>query len=159
VGMETFTDEEREGRMTMVLGGKVVVVDIDFAIDRSDPLAPSIDVTGTKTSYAVPNGPFASAMNGSILLDDLLARNVRSFCEEIQKGEEIRQPRVAAQRAKVVIEHLCYLMMLDKLAMQEGDKGIRWFVDMLELGSKVDQFAKLEATSVASCVSCSRFST
>jgi len=150
--METFTEEEREGRMTVVLGGKVLVIDIDFVIDRADPPMPRIDVVGAKTSYAVPNGVSSSATEGSFFLDALLAESVRNFCAEVQRSDEVRQPREAARLGKVVIQHLDCLMTLDKLAMKEGDRGVRWFVDMLELGSLIEQFAKREAESVASCV-------
>ena len=35
-GMETFP-EQRDGHTTVVLGGKVLVVDIDFRVDRTQP--------------------------------------------------------------------------------------------------------------------------
>jgi len=37
--------------------------------------------------------------------------------------------------------------------MKEEDKGMRWFVDMLDLGSSLERFAKSEAQVVASYVS------
>ena len=54
-GMEAFKEEERNGRMTVMLGGKVLVIDVDLAIDRTDPEKPTVSVAAVKTSYAIPN--------------------------------------------------------------------------------------------------------
>lgn len=36
-GMEAFREDENGGRLTMMLGGKVVVVDINLTVDRAEP--------------------------------------------------------------------------------------------------------------------------
>ena len=152
VGMETFRDDEREGRMVVVLGGKVLVVDVDFAIDRADPLIPRIDVVGVKTSYAIPNGASSSITDSPTSLEVLLADSIQAFCIEVQKHEELRQPREAARLGKVVVDHLSYLMTLDKFALRKEDGGIRWFADVHQVGLTSEKLAKAEAQSVASCV-------
>jgi hypothetical protein len=153
VGMETFGDDGQEARMTVVLGGKVLVVDVDFAVDRSDPLAPSIEVVGVKTSYAVSNGLSSSTIESSFTLEALLADSIQAFCTEVQKDEALRQPQEVVRFGKVVVNHLSYLMTLDKFASKKDDGGIRWFDDALQLSSTAETLAKSEAQFAASCVS------
>lgn len=159
VGMETFKEDfERENKMTVVLGGKVLVLDIDFSVDRSDPTKPRIDVKTLKTSYAVQggtnDGSTSANMEGSASLDALLAGSIREFLIEVQKDLEEQDALEAERLGKVVAEYLKYLMMLDKLAAkkEENGGGIRWFADMDKLGAGVEQFAASEANIIASYV-------
>lgn len=159
VGMETFKEDfERENKMTVVLGGKVLVLDIDFSVDRSDPTKPRIDVKTLKTSYAVQggtnDGSTSANMEGSASLDALLAGSIREFLIEVQKDLEEQDALEAERLGKVVAEYLKYLMMLDKLAAkkEENGGGIRWFADMDKLGAAVEQFAASEANVIASYV-------
>lgn len=145
-GMETFKDEEKDGRMTLVLGGKVLVVDIEFTVDRSDFGSPKLGVAGVKTSYAVPNGAVGTTMEGSASLDGFIADGLRRFLNEVHKAEDEQDPIIAARIAACCVEHLQYLMRLDKLALREGDNGLRWFngIDRLAL-EVVEPFAVKEA--------------
>ncbi|TFY58921.1 hypothetical protein EVJ58_g6110 [Rhodofomes roseus] len=86
-GMETFREEEREGRVTVVLGGKVLVIDIDLAVDRADPERPAVSVANVKTSYAIPNVATSSTTQGSASLDGFLADRVRAFLKELALDE------------------------------------------------------------------------
>ena len=54
-GMEVFKEEERDGRFTMMLGGKVIVIDMEFAVDRSDVQGLALKVVNIKTNFAGPN--------------------------------------------------------------------------------------------------------
>ena len=138
----------------MVLGGKVLVVDVDFSVDRADPFNPNIDVANVKTSYAIPNSASGSTSttDGSISLDAFLAGSIRGFCAAVQKDEEERDPREAARLGILILEQLRYLVMLDRLAARNDDGGIRWFVDIDLLCSTVENFARSEAQAVAECV-------
>ncbi|KDQ57704.1 hypothetical protein JAAARDRAFT_35389 [Jaapia argillacea MUCL 33604] len=151
-GMESFKEEERDGRMTVVLGGKVLVVDIEMAVDRSDPRKPKIDVGSAKTSYAVPSGSSGATTNtdGSTSLDGFLASSIRAFFVEVQKDEEMQDCLEAARLGKVVADSLEYLMTLDKLASKEGDGGLRWFSHIDKLASTIEPFAKSEAEAISS---------
>ncbi|THH32518.1 hypothetical protein EUX98_g1705 [Antrodiella citrinella] len=155
-GMETFGEEERDGRMTVVLGGKVLVVDVDFSIGRSDAANPTLGVAGVKTSYAVPNGTVGTTMEGSASLDGFLAECLRSFLSEVQKDEGEQDPVEAARIAERCADHFQYLMRLDKLALREGDNGLRWFNGMDRLALEVvEPFAVKEAEAVAATLSTS----
>ncbi|EDR09142.1 uncharacterized protein LACBIDRAFT_296470 [Laccaria bicolor S238N-H82] len=148
VGMETFKDDSREGDViAIVLGGKVVVVDIDFAFDRENSLKPIIKVLNVKTSYAIASNGSSHNDPRSVSLDTCLAQSIQNFCIEVQRDENVRSPLEAARLGKNVLEQLKYLVVLDTLA-QTG--GIKWFVDMHELGHVLEEFARSEANSVAS---------
>lgn len=159
--METFKEMEREDRMTVVLGGKVLVVDIDFSIDRvSDPLKPQLDIKSLKTSYAVSGGALdgtTSNKEGSASLDALLAESIRDFLREVHKATEEQNAIEAARLGNIILEQLKYLITLDKLAAKKEDEngGIRWFVDIDHLGASVEKFAAQEASAIASYVFCS----
>ncbi|RDB24907.1 hypothetical protein Hypma_008046 [Hypsizygus marmoreus] len=157
-GMETFKDEGREGGICLVLGGKVLVVDVDFSIDRTDPLKPILQVFSVKTSYANSNGIEGSASNsnGSISLSAFLHESFRNFCVEAQKPEDVRSLEEAARLGKVISEQLQYLVMLDTLAARKEDGGLRWFVDVDALCPALENFARIEAESVASSLSLPR---
>ena len=149
-GMESFKEEEREGRMTVVLGGKILVIDIDFTVDRSDLANPRLGVAAVKTSYAVPNGAVGTTMDGSASLDGFIADGLRRYLDEVQKSEDEQDPVHAAHIANYLAEHLQYLMRLDKLALREGDNGLRWFNGMDRLALEiVEPFAVKEAEAVA----------
>ncbi|PCH43561.1 hypothetical protein WOLCODRAFT_103768 [Wolfiporia cocos MD-104 SS10] len=152
-GMETFREEEREGRLTVVLGGKVVVVDIDFAVDRTDPENPSISVASVKTSYAIPNSASGTTTQGSSSLDGLLAECISAFLAEAHKDPQQHNNVRAAQISKLVSEHLAYLMRLDHLALSENDTGLRWFNNIDVLTSVSERFAANEAQAVSSALS------
>lgn len=160
VGMETFKDDlMRDGEWTVVLGGKLLVLDIDFSSGpTSDVKGPRIEVDRLKTSYAVPNaaidGSITANTEGSTSLDELLAGSIRAFLHEVQKDPEVQDALEAERLGMVIVGHLKYLMMLDRLAARKeaAGGGIRWFVDVDELGVGVEKFAQSEADAVAAYV-------
>ncbi|TFY74484.1 hypothetical protein EWM64_g9528 [Hericium alpestre] len=150
VGMEAFAEGEVPGHRNLVLGGKVLVVDVEFAV------APTVDVIGVRTSYAVPNGSASVGGNngnsaGSVSIDAHLLNTFRLFVQEALKGEDA-DALEAGRLGKSVQDGLGYLMRLDRLAVAEGDGGLRWFSDLEDLGKMLEGFAKEEATAVASAL-------
>lgn len=149
-GMETFP-EQREGHMTVVLGGKVLVIDIDFLVDRKRPDNPMIDIATLKTSFAVPNSTLNSTTDGSVCLDGSLADSLRAFLREVHKDEEVQDTLVATKYGVRFQEHLKYLMKLDKLAFREGDRGLRWFSSVDRLATSIlEPLAVKEAQAIVS---------
>ncbi|KAJ3845543.1 hypothetical protein F5878DRAFT_599063 [Lentinula raphanica] len=148
VGMETFKDESGEGIISFVFGGKVLVVDLELSIDRSNMSIPKIQVFRAKTSYAVST-PEATTIDGSMSLDAFLKDTFQGFFEEVQKPDEYRDPVKAAKLRSIILDHLRYLVMLDRLAERKEDGGVRWFVDVDQLCTVVETFAKSEADAVA----------
>lgn len=156
VGMETFKDDSREsgGGISVVLGGKVLVVDVDFSLDETNP-EPKIKVSSVKTSYAISNsGSGTSNTGGSISLDAFLKESIQSFCSEVRKPEAHRNLEEAARLGTVILDQLRYLVMLDQLAARKEDNGLKWFADVDQLCPILEGFAKSEAESIASYVQC-----
>ncbi|KAF8904383.1 hypothetical protein CPB84DRAFT_1772896 [Gymnopilus junonius] len=149
--METFTDESREGASTVVLGGKVLVIDVDFVIERNDPLKPRLRVSNVKTSNALLPGNNNSST--SAMIDAFLKDSIEIYCVEMQKSEELRDPLYAASLRKEVLNHLRYLVLLDGLASRKEDGGIRWFTDVDDICPTLSMVAKTEATAIASSLS------
>ncbi|KAJ7755727.1 hypothetical protein DFH07DRAFT_743050 [Mycena maculata] len=149
VGMEAYKEDGRE--FGMLLAGTVLVMEVDFSINREDPLNPKIDVASVKTSYALSDteSGVTSNTDGSISLDAFLAGSIQKFCTELKKSEEVRDPRQVAKLGAVVLDQLRYLVMLDKLAARKEDAGVRWFVDIDQLCSILERFSKTEAEAVA----------
>ncbi|THV06767.1 hypothetical protein K435DRAFT_743329 [Dendrothele bispora CBS 962.96] len=151
VGMETF-QEDRAGGINFVFGGKVIVIDVDLLFDRNDPLNPSVSVSNVKTSYAIPPEP-NSSNNGSVSLDAFLKDSFQNYLTKVQLPEELRNPLETARLASIIVENLRYLVMLDKLAEQKEDGGVRWFVDIDDLCNVVEGFSKREAQVISSSLS------
>ncbi|KAK7057414.1 hypothetical protein R3P38DRAFT_3252526 [Favolaschia claudopus] len=149
VGMETYKEDGREAGM--LLAGRVLVMEVEFAINREDALNPKLDVASVKTSYAIPNSE-----SGSVSLDTFLARTIQDFCNELKKPEEVRDPREVAKLGAGVLNQLRYLIMLDQLAARKDDGGVRWFVDIDQMCSILENFSKSEAEAVASSLAVER---
>ena len=147
VGMETFIDGREDGA-TVVLGGKVLVVDVDFAIERDEQLNRRLKVLNIKTSNALVSGN--THPSTSTMLDMFLADNIQKYCAEMQKTEDLRDPGLAASIRKNILGQLRYLVLLDGLASRKDDGGIRWFTDLDELYPTLNGVARSEAALVAS---------
>jgi hypothetical protein len=150
VGMEAFKEEERQGKMTVVLGGKVLVMDVDFNIDRSDPSNPKLNIEGLKTSYASPSG--GASTEGSVSMNGFLVDVLKDFLKEVQRPTEMQDPLKARDISRTFRSHLGYLMKLDHLASQEGDSGLRWFKSIDGLSLAAEGHAKLEANAITKYV-------
>lgn len=150
-GMEAFK-EERDGHMTVVLGGKVLVIDLDLAINRADPDKPTISVATVKTSYAIPNVATSSNTQGSASLDSFLADRVQAFLVEVQKEPREQDCVEAARLGALCSESLSYLMRLDQLALDKGEGGLRWFSEIDALALDTERFAVSECQFITSYV-------
>ncbi|KAF7362076.1 hypothetical protein MVEN_00553200 [Mycena venus] len=155
-GMETYKEDGREAGM--LLAGTVLVMEVEFSVNREEPLNPKLDVASVKTSYAIPNSEsgLTSNTDGSISLDAFLAGTIQKFCTELKKSEETRDPREVARLGVAVLDQLRYLVMLDRLAARKDDGGVRWFVDIDQLCSILETFSKSEAEAVASSLAVQR---
>lgn len=146
-GMEIFRDEEdKSGKLTIMLGGKVLVVDVDLHIQRdaAHPQASHVTVSNIKTSHALPSGNSGNALaERSTSLNAFMLRTWNSYLEEIQKND-VESSMRAAHIGRDIRSHLSYLMKLDALASQEGDQGIRWFNDTGFMSIVAEQISKTE---------------
>ena len=145
--METFIDG-REDTATVVLGGKVLIIDVDFAIERDEQLNRRLKVVNIKTFNALVSGN--THPSTSTMLDMLLLDNIQKYCAEMQKTEDLRDPGLAASIRKDILGQLRYLVLLDGLASRKDDGGIRWFTDLDDLYPTLNGVARSEAALVAS---------
>ncbi|KAL0581827.1 hypothetical protein V5O48_000195 [Marasmius crinis-equi] len=153
VGMETFRDEKEEG-IGLVFGGKVLVIDLELSIARTES---SVHISRVKTTYAASSSTSeSSTMDGSSSLDTYLKSSVERFLTEVQKAEDVRNPVDAARYGKTVLDDLRYLVMLDKLAERKGDGGVKWFVDVDHLSTVVEGVSKNEALAIGSSLNASQ---
>jgi hypothetical protein len=141
VGMQ-FYNEFREECIAVSLSGRILVIDIELKV------APTrTEVLALKISYAFPNPPNGMlTKEGSPLLNALLKRCMESFLEELQGRQD---PLEAEKRGRFVSEQLVYLMMLDKLAADEGVSGVRWFKETERIASVAEEVARGELEAVA----------
>lgn len=120
------------------------MVDIDFAIERTNVLRPRLNVSRVKTSYAIP-----SSQPPSTSLDVFLLNTMQAFCLEVQQTDEGRDPQKAAHVGHNVRSQLKYLVMLDQLTQRQHDGGLKWFTALDEVCPMLDSFAAQEAKAIA----------
>lgn len=150
--MEIFK-EEQNSHMVVVLGGKVLVIDIDLAIDRATRDAATIDVASVKTSYAVPGGADgATTTGGSVSLAGFISDSLKAYLNAAQQGVEELDVLLVETLGLRIRDSLAYLMRVDELAAVEGDGGLRWFTAMDDLALIVEGFAAKESRAVSQCV-------
>ena len=154
-GMETFKDESTPGHVTMMLGGKMLVLDVDFAVKRFPLDQVGIRVAGVKTSHALPSDTTTNAIAvGSGGLDDLIKSTWNHYLDEIQRGDgdgdaAAESSMRAAQLRQDIQRQMQYLLKLDALAVLEGDTGIRWFNDVGNMNETAQRLVSAEARVVA----------
>uniref|UniRef100_A0A8H7Y857 Mediator complex subunit 1 n=1 Tax=Psilocybe cubensis TaxID=181762 RepID=A0A8H7Y857_PSICU len=149
IGMETFT-ENKEGGYTVMLAGKVLLIDVDFSIKHENPFKPIITVAGVKTSNALLAGsPNTITFT---MLDTFLTDSIEKYCVEMQKSETTRNTLYAATLRRSVLNNLRYLVLLDRLASR-NDGGVRWFTDMDELCPTLFSVATTEAEAISASLS------
>ncbi|KAI5117227.1 hypothetical protein M0805_001585 [Coniferiporia weirii] len=149
-GMEVFKDDERNGRMTVILGGKVLVVEVDIVIRKATPGSPGshISVSSVKTTHALPAANSANSLaERSASLDSFILQTWNHYLAEVQSEDPESSTR-AAYLARDIQSHLSYLMKLDVLALREGDQGMRWFNDIGLMSTVTEQVAKTEINSI-----------
>ncbi|KAI0373267.1 hypothetical protein BV20DRAFT_938026 [Pilatotrama ljubarskyi] len=147
-GMEAFNDPEQDGHSSVVLGGKVLVIDLDFVVDRKNSERPDVNVAACKTAYAIRNSTSTSSTGNSISLDGFLADAIRAFLREVQKDDTERDSVEAARLGHLLSEHFVYLMKLDHLAQSEGEGGLRWFTFIDRMSLEVEKLAGSEADAL-----------
>ena len=126
VGMEAFIDSSGTSpATTIMMAGKVLVLDVH--IDGG---------VVVKTSFAVGNNN-ANGPPAAPDLDAFLARDIARWVDAAKcaslaaaRHTQTEDPAVEAAHLGLVVQnHLRYLMMLDSLAIAEGERGIRWFME------------------------------
>ncbi|KAF9649664.1 hypothetical protein BDM02DRAFT_3094462 [Thelephora ganbajun] len=150
-GMETFKEAGTNGKITLILGGKVLVVDIELAVDRSDEERPKLSVIALKTSYASPVS--GATTEGSVSMNGFLMDYITEFIVEAHKLLGDQDTKKAGKLIRGFLAHMQYLMKLDGMATQEGDGGLRWFNNIDVLALTAEGRAKAEAQNIARALS------
>ena len=78
----TFKEAGADGGVTLIIGGKVLVVDIESAVDREDETHPKPFVITPKTSYAYPS---AVRRRGARFLRTCSMDHIQEFIVEMHK--------------------------------------------------------------------------
>jgi hypothetical protein len=146
--MQMFKDSQ-EGRTTLTLGGKILVIDIELATSGSH-----MKMNSLKISYAVSNhanGLVPTPPNGMLTeavpqLNAFLKQCLEAYLEEVQGRQD---PLEAERRGRFVREQLEYLMLLDKLAAEEGGAAVKWFKETERIAAVAGEVAKGEVEGVA----------
>jgi len=147
--MESFSDDGNgPNSVTVVLAGKLLVIDIELVVKHIDPLRPRLHVASVKSTNAL------TSTSTSIYLDAFLLEELTRYCDEMQKTEDVRDPQRAAAIRGGIIDHLRYLVLLDRLAGRKQDGGIRWFTDLDEVFPRLRDACVQEVRSVGAYVSC-----
>lgn len=153
--MEAYKDEEKDGRIAVVYGGKVLVIEVDLHIERESTTssAPRVSATNVKTSHAVSSRGTGNALaERSKSLDAFILETWNRYLAEVQSNDNPEKSHRAAYLADKIQDHLKYLMKLDALASKEGDQGIRWFNEAELLSSVTEQVMKAEVDSLTKYV-------
>jgi hypothetical protein len=147
-GMETFKEAETNGKITLILGGKVLVVDIELAVDRSRRGA-SQAVRNRSQDLICLVAAGGATTEGSVSMNGFLMDCIREFIEEAHKPLGEQDTKKAGKLIREFLAHMQYLMKLDGMATQEGDGGLRWFNSIDGLALTAEGRAKSEAQSIA----------
>lgn len=145
VGMESFRGDSKQEALTAILGGKVLVIDVELTIDQTHAEKHILKLVSIKTSLALGS----SNPSLSTALDEFLAESFQGYCDEMQKDEEIRDSQRASDLRRRMIEHLKYLVFLDGLARKKEEDAIKWFKDVDGLSPMLKNLARSEAQAVA----------
>jgi hypothetical protein len=147
-GMERYKDETN-GKITLILGGKVLAVDIELSVDRSDEERPQLSVTALKTSYASPASASGPMTEGSVSMNGFLMDYIQEFIVETHKPLGEQDTKKVGKLVRGFLAHMQYLMKLDGLATREGEGGLRWFNNIDTLALTAEGRAKTEAQNIA----------
>ncbi|KZT41529.1 hypothetical protein SISSUDRAFT_1031224 [Sistotremastrum suecicum HHB10207 ss-3] len=149
-GMETFKETQPASdhdQFTIVLGGKVLVLDIELAV-YNHPDDPKVKLLNVKTSNEVASADSTTKSKSPFTLDALLASSLRSFMEEVQKGPMEQDCMKAARLGSRFKQHLDDLVGIDQLDIQEKETPrspvVKWFEIISDMGAAAEDLAKEE---------------
>lgn len=154
-GMQFFKETPSEGKLSVALAGKILVLDIEFRITRNEESI-GIELISLKSSHASPlDAPATSASSlptTGASLDTFLATTFREYLDELQKSQSDMDTMQVAKLGRALKSHLHYIMKLDSLAQREVEGGSRWFTEVDDLSSVANQVFPKEAETVAKSV-------
>lgn len=153
-GMQFFREAQSNGKLSVALAGKILVLDIEFRVKSpgSDETV-GIELISLKSSHASPlDAPATSASSlptSGASLDTFLAATLREYLDEMQKSQADMDIMHLAKLGRALKSHLQYIMKLDSLAQREVEGGSRWFTEVDDLSSVANQVVPKEAETVA----------
>jgi hypothetical protein len=146
----------------MVLGGQVLVVDIEFHLYSAQE-NPRVELASLKTTHATSSDPSSStSTKGRSSIhhtpDLLLFTSLKDYLEECQKPAPQQDGVRARKLGSNFRKHLQYLVQIDKLvaSLKDGDPlkadGSSWFDQVGLLGEILEDHARREAGVMQRCV-------
>ncbi|KAG8935104.1 hypothetical protein FRC03_002589 [Tulasnella sp. 419] len=145
---DVFKEKEGDDKVTIICGGKIVVVDIELRKNGQDLL----QVTAVKSTHASSDATGSSSVSATVdistgSLDALLLSSVRSFVNEVQKVEP---DCVFAEKLGGAIQnHFKAIMNMDALADSPVNGGHKWFKAVGEIDTIASDVANREAQAIA----------
>lgn len=154
-GMEVFSETEPGGKLTAILAGKVIVLDIEFQVNISN-MGEEIRLVSLKSTHAAPvDAPATSTSTlptAGASLDTFLMAVFRQYLAELQETDSQVNHVQVSRLGHALESHLQYIMKLDSLAQREIEGGSRWFTEVDDLSSVAKQVIPKEASTVAQLV-------
>ncbi|KAF8520394.1 hypothetical protein BU17DRAFT_46567 [Hysterangium stoloniferum] len=150
--MQVFDEPETDGKLNVVLAGKILVLDVEFSVRRIGD-EDELDLISLKSSHASPLDAPATSSSSSptagVSLDTFLIMILREYLAEIQKDQADMDPAQVARLGRSLQKSLQYIMKLDNLAQRKVEGGSRWFTEVDDLGSVAMQIVPREAEMAA----------
>lgn len=143
--------KETQDKVTLILSGKILVLDIEIKVQRTPKL--SLEMVSLKSTQAFPSDAAAatapSLPTSGSFIDDFILKTFREYLTEVQKDPKDIKVWHAAVLCRNLKRDLHHLMKLDNLAQRTHEGGSRWFTEVDDLSSVAKQLAPKEARTVA----------
>ncbi|GJJ06302.1 hypothetical protein Clacol_000493 [Clathrus columnatus] len=150
-GMQVYTDRETENKITLILSGKILVLDIDIKVYHNPNI--HLEMVSLKSTQAFPLDAAAatapSLPTSGSFIDDFILKTFREYLVEIQKDSKDINVEHISKLCRSLKRDLHHLMKLDNLAQRIQEGGSRWFTEVDDLSSVAKQLAPKEAVTVA----------
>ena len=140
--------------MTIVFGGKVLVIDIVLKISHGQSVTHRLQLVSVKSTLAASQAQLGSHSLSSETLDKLLFDCLEEYIAECQKPPLLQDHIHARALANVFKKHLHYLSELDRFTVvkEEGESlkvdGTSWLEEVGFIGNAYEQLALNEMRSI-----------
>lgn len=145
-GTEVFTETGQEGTITLLCGGKMLVIEV--GLRRSDEEVPRLEVVDAKAQHS--HGDEGAVPQNRSPRDLLLLRSLSEYVAEGQKSTP--DVKKVAKLGRTFQSHVELLMTFDALANAEAaagkTNGDRWFKEAEVTEAIVRELAGREAKAL-----------
>jgi hypothetical protein len=157
--MECFKDphpgEEGHDLVTIVFGGKVLVIDIVLKVSNLPTIVPRLQLVSVKSTLAASQAQSESHLLSAETIDKLLYDCLEKYVAECQKPPLVQDSIYARVLANTFKKHLQHLSELDRFTVVKelGDSlkvdGVSWLEEVGMIGRTYEQFSQQEIASLS----------